>query len=107
EAEVNGSATRIRFLSAMAFIVILLSWFNYINLATAKSMERVSEIGIRKVIGARRLQLILQILAETLLLNSMAIGLAIAAVFLILPQFNHFLDIHLTFGWNEASDFLP
>ncbi len=52
EAEANGSASRINFLLAIALIIIILSWLNYMNLSTAKSLERAKETGIRKVAGA-------------------------------------------------------
>ena len=68
-AEANGSISRIRFLFAIAVVILLLSWLNYINLATAKSLERAKETGIRKVAGAKRPQLIMQSLLESLLLN--------------------------------------
>lgn len=107
EAEANGSISRIRFLSAIALIIVVLSWLNYINLSTAKSMERAREIGIRKVAGAQRPQLILQSLVESLLLNGVAILIAIIFVLLLLPIFNSFLGIPLVLGLANLSTLLP
>ncbi|WP_373519916.1 ABC transporter permease [Pricia sp.] len=91
EAESNGSADSVRLLAIIAFITILLSWMNYMNLSTSKSLERAKEIGVRKVVGARRPQLIVQSLLESALLNFIAIVLAIAVVYLVLPLFNRFV----------------
>ena len=97
EAEANGSADSVRLLAIIAFITILLSWMNYMNLSTSKSLERAKEIGVRKVVGARRPQLIVQSLLESALLNFIAIALAVATVYLLLPLFNRFVgqDFHL------------
>ena len=76
EVSVNGSATRIRFLSAIAFIILILSWLNYINLSATKSLERAKETGIRKVAGAKKSQLMLLSVIESLRGNLIATGLA-------------------------------
>jgi len=107
EAEANGSISRVRFLSAIAFIILILSWLNYVNLATAKSMERSKEVGIRKVAGAQRSQLVLQSLGESLLLNLFAILLAIGLVFLLLPLFNRFVGKELILGLYNMGIILP
>jgi len=107
EAEANGSISRVRFLSAIAFIILILSWMNYVNLATAKSMERSKEVGIRKVAGAQRSQLIFQSLGESLLLNLFAMVLAVGLVFLLLPIFNGFVGKELVLGLSNFSVLLP
>lgn len=106
EAEANGSISRIRFLSAIALIILVLSWLNYVNLATAKSMERSREVGIRKVAGAQRYQLIIQSLGESLLLNLVALLLALGLVYLLLPVFNSFVGKELTLGLSNLSTIL-
>ncbi len=107
EAEANGSASRVRFLLAIAFIIIVLSWLNYINLSTAKSLERAKETGIRKVAGALKPQIIVQSLLESLLVNFAAIVLAIVIVLAVLPIFNGFIAKELTIGPATIKDFLP
>lgn len=107
EAEANGSISRVRFLSAIAFIILILSWLNYVNLATAKSMERSKEVGIRKVAGAQRSQLIFQSLGESLLLNLFAMFLAIGLVYLLLPLFNRFVGKELVLGLSNLGIILP
>tara|TARA_R110002167_G_scaffold105006_7_gene270303 strand:+ start:481 stop:2898 length:2418 start_codon:yes stop_codon:yes gene_type:complete len=107
EAEANGSASRVRFLLAIALIIIILSWLNYVNLSTAKSLERAKETGIRKVAGAQKPQIILQSILESLLLNLIAIVLATTMVLILLPIFNNYIDKDLTVGLSNLKDFLP
>jgi putative ABC transport system permease protein len=92
EAETNGSVVQIRFLSAVAVIILLLSWLNYINLSNAKSLERAKEVGIRKASGAKKGQLITQFLFESLLLNLGAIVMALVLALLLLPYFSSFTE---------------
>lgn len=82
------------FLSALALLVLLTACFNYTNLSVAKSLTRVKEIGIRKVIGARRHSIMLQFMAEAVLTALMAFVLAMLMLELvILPQFSGFFII--------------
>ena len=87
EAEVNGSRRTVSFLSLIAFFILIIAWINYLNLTTAKSMERAKEIGIRKVIGSNRRQLIFQFMAESFLVNLMAAVLAIVVSQLLMTPF--------------------
>lgn len=107
EAEANGNASRVNFLLAIAFIIILLSWLNYVNLSTSKSLERAKETGIRKVAGAQRPQIILQSLLESFLLNTIAIVIALLIVLIILPTFSSFIGKELTLGLSNIKEFLP
>ncbi len=107
EAEANGNVNSVRLLAIIAFITILLSWMNYVNLSTSKSMERAKEIGVRKVVGARRPQLILQSLIESGLLNGIAIVLAIGAAFVLLPAFNRFVGLELELDAAQIKRLLP
>lgn len=88
EAEANGNGQSVSFLFMIAFFIIAIAWINYINLATARSMERAREVGVRKVVGALRWNLIAQFLVESLLLNFIALVLAIGIVLLLTPWFN-------------------
>lgn len=74
--------------SALALFIILLACINFMNLSTARSQNRSKEVGVRKVIGATRPQLIRQFLNESLLLSLFALFLAIGMVYLALPLFN-------------------
>ncbi|MEX0290898.1 MAG: ABC transporter permease [Flavobacteriaceae bacterium] len=107
EAEVNGSGNSIRLLAIIAFITLLLSWMNYMNLSSSKSLERAREIGIRKVSGAQKPQLITQFLLESAMLNFMAIVLAIVTIYLVLPGFNKFVGQELGFDIKQFKSLLP
>jgi putative ABC transport system permease protein len=99
EAEVNGNGRAVSFLFLIAFFIIGIAWINYINLTTARSMERAREIGVRKVLGALRLDLIRQFLIESVLLNVIALAAALMAVSELAPVFHRFI------GRTEASGF--
>jgi len=88
EAEVNGNGQSVSFLFLIAFLIIGIAWINYINLATARSLERAREVGVRKVVGAVKRNLIIQFMMESFLLNLVALVVAAAIVFLLMPWFN-------------------
>ena len=85
ELKVNGNATYISFLSLVAALILIIALVNYINLTTAKAVARGSEVGLRKVMGALRTQLIKQFLFESLLLNGVAFLLAITFLQIAMP----------------------
>ncbi len=87
EAEVNGDGDSVYALLVISFFIVLIAWVNYINLATAKSMERAREVGLRKVLGSQKGQLIRQFLTESFLVNLFAVMLAFVIVALVLPPF--------------------
>lgn len=88
EAGINGNIKLIYFLSTIAFFILIIAWINYINLSTARSIDRAKEVGIRKVSGSTKWQLIGQFLFEALLLNILAIILSLTIVQLSQPLFN-------------------
>lgn len=88
EAEVNGDGDSVYALLGISFFIIIIAWVNYINLATAKSMERAREVGLRKVLGSQRSQLIRQFLTESFIINLLAVILAFGIVILVLPGFS-------------------
>jgi putative ABC transport system permease protein len=75
-------------LGIIAGLIILIAWFNYINLSTANAFKRANEVGVRKVIGATQRNLILQFIGESFLLNVLSFFLAVAFVVLLQPSFN-------------------
>ncbi|MEM8507374.1 MAG: ABC transporter permease [Bacteroidota bacterium] len=107
EAEANGSGSSVRLLAIIAFITLVLSWINYMNLSSSKSLERAKEIGVRKVVGAQKIQLIQQFLLESALLNGIAIILALIAAYLFLPGFNAFVEQDLRFDGTQLKGLLP
>jgi putative ABC transport system permease protein len=90
EAEVNGNGGAVAFLFLIAIFIIFIAWINYINLATARSVERAREVGVRKVLGASRTGLIRQFLMESFLLNCISLVLSIAIFALLLRPFDYF-----------------
>lgn len=91
ELKVNGNANYVSFLSLIAGLILLIALLNYINLTTAQAIVRSKEVGLRKVMGALRPQLIKQFLLESLLLNAAAFVLAIVLVQAALPFFTQLL----------------
>jgi len=91
EAEVNGNGRAVGFLFLIAFFIIVIAWVNYTNLATARSLERAKEVGVRKVLGAARRDLIFQFLTESFLLNFLSLVIAIGAAWLLTPAFNRLI----------------
>jgi putative ABC transport system permease protein len=85
-------------LAGIALFIIVTACINFINLATGQAATRAREVGVRKVLGARRLQLVGQFLAETALQVVAAILLALLTVALLLPQLSTWLDIHIDAG---------
>lgn len=87
EAELNGSAEPVTFLSIIAIFIVFIAWVNYVNLATSRSLDRAREVGIRKVLGSLRGQLIRQFLFESVIINFLAVVLALGIVALAIPSF--------------------
>ncbi|HEX2935766.1 MAG TPA: FtsX-like permease family protein, partial [Bacteroidales bacterium] len=85
---------------------IVLSWLNYMNLTTSNSMERLKEVGVRKVNGARRRQLILQFMSESIMLNIIAILIASLLVIFSLPYLNAFTGKNLIIGLSWSTSLL-
>ena len=84
----NGNRTNVYVFSIVAAFILLIACFNFINLTTARSTERAREVGIRKVVGAARAQLMRQFIGESLLLSLIAFVLAVCVAALLLPLFN-------------------
>ena len=95
ESEPPGNADAVRFMSLIALIILAIAWINYINLATARALDRAREVGLRKVIGAMRSQLIGQFMMEALVVNFAAACLAVALAQLALPFFHTLIGIEV------------
>ena len=81
--------------------VLLLACINFMNLSTARSEKRAKEVGIRKAIGSLRSQLIIQFLSESLLVATLAFGLCLLLVLLLLPFFNEVSDKRIALPWTN------
>jgi putative ABC transport system permease protein len=105
EAEVNGDGKSVGFLFMIAFFIIAIAWINYTNLATARSLERAKEVGVRKVLGALRTDLIAQFLTESLLLNLIAFALALVATYILTPSFNELIGTTATGTFSMPANY--
>ncbi|MFC1476890.1 TonB-dependent receptor domain-containing protein [candidate division KSB1 bacterium] len=95
---VTSSVLLIYFLSGLALFILLIACINFINLTTARSARRITEVGLRKVVGAYRKQLVLQFLGESVFFSVVALLLAAAVVEFSLPYLNNVIPIkHYTF----------
>lgn len=92
----RGNITYVRALTIIAAFILLIACFNFVNLATAKSLQRGKEVGIRKAVGAGRKQLMLQFIGETIVLSCISIVLAVALASLLLPWLNQFTGKQIT-----------
>tara|TARA_Y100001980_G_C14556898_1_gene352716 strand:+ start:2619 stop:5126 length:2508 start_codon:yes stop_codon:yes gene_type:complete len=88
EISANNNESTLYFLTIVAVFIICIALINFINLSTAKSMDRAREVGIKKVVGANRGMLIRQFLLESLLINFIAMVLSICLVIVLIPSFN-------------------
>ncbi|MDJ1482990.1 ABC transporter permease [Cytophagaceae bacterium YF14B1] len=86
-------------LSGIALFILLIACINFVNLTLARSLKRAKEIGVRKVVGSGRKQLIMQFMGESFVLCSIAFGLAIGLVEIILPTFNQLADKKLALSY--------
>ncbi|XOV95251.1 MAG: ABC transporter permease [Bacteroidota bacterium] len=96
EISANGNESTLYFLVIVAAFIIGIALINFINLSTAKSMDRAREVGIKKVVGAHRGMLIRQFLLESLLINFFAIILSIGLVSLLIPPFNELVGYEIS-----------
>jgi putative ABC transport system permease protein len=88
EFEANGNSSYIYIFSFIAILILVIACVNFMNLSTARSAGRAKEVGIRKVAGSTRQNLIVQFLIESLLLTFFSLLLALALALLLLPMFN-------------------
>ncbi|HKB42981.1 MAG TPA: ABC transporter permease [Chitinophagaceae bacterium] len=99
----GGRIEYVRLFSIISVFILLIACINFMNLATARSVKRAKEVGVRKVVGAAKKLLFTQFLAEALLTTFIAVIVAVALVFLILPEFNAITEKHLTLHIENPS----
>ncbi len=99
EMKPNSDWTTVYGFAAIAGLILLIACINFMNLATARAMQRSREVSLRKVVGADRSQLIVQFLGESILLSVLALVLALAFVEIVLPYFAQFLDRDLSLNY--------
>ncbi len=96
ELDGNGNAEFVYIFSAIALLILLIACVNFMNLSTARSSNRAKEVGVRKVLGSLKKNLVQQFLTESLLISFIALIFAILVAWLLLPYFNQLAgkDIH-------------
>lgn len=105
EAEVNGDGEAVYALLIIAFFIIVIAWVNYINLSTARSIDRAKEVGVRKVMGSIRPQLIRQFLFESIILNTLAVVLSMLLVLATYRYFNTLTGKEMTLSLFTTASF--
>ncbi|MFC0515193.1 ABC transporter permease [Mucilaginibacter angelicae] len=97
EFQPNGDGKSVYLLLGIAIFVIIIAWINYINLATARGIGRAKEVGVRKTLGSAKGQLVTQFMLEAMMLNAIAIGLALLIIMACLPAFANISGMQMGF----------
>jgi putative ABC transport system permease protein len=92
----TGNGKMIYSLIIIAAFILLMAWINYINLTTSRALERAREVGVRKVVGAEKRQLISQFMIETIVVNALALVIAFTMIQLLQVQFNSLVNLNLS-----------
>lgn len=98
----EGRITFVWLFIAIGIFVLFLACINFMNLSTARSEKRSKEVGIRKTVGSKKKQLVIQFLSESLLISSLATVLAFLLVLLSLPWFNELAGKDMGIPWSNA-----
>lgn len=106
EFGVNGHIKYIYLFLGVALLILLIACINYVNLATARSVKRAMEVGVRKVMGAHRSQLIGQFMSEAIIPAFFALLIAVLTVLLLLPTFNALTARQITLDLLHSGGFL-
>lgn len=102
-----GSLGTVLLLIAVAVLILIIAWVNYINLCTAQALKRSKETGVRKVMGASRWQLVLQFMGETMLFTVIGLMLSFMLLQLLQPLFNRFTEKDLSLTILNHGYFWP
>lgn len=105
QPEERGDGDSVYALSIIALFILIIAWVNYINLATAKSFDRANEVGVRKVMGAQKDQLMKQFLSEAFLVNLLAAMISVLVVRLVWPYFSELSGRNIPLGFMMQQDF--
>jgi putative ABC transport system permease protein len=103
----RGRMSDIYIFSSMGLFLLLIACVNYINLATSKAMVRSREVGVRKVVGAKKAQLIVQFLMESFIVTFISAIIALIAMDLCFPIFNQITGNEFDVTWKNLRNFIP
>ncbi len=107
EFEPNGNKAYVYIFFIVAMFILAIASINFVNLTTARSANRAKEVGIRKVVGSVRQQLIQQFLGESILISTLSVTLSVIAVKVLLPYFSNLVGTHLEFNILQEVLILP
>jgi putative ABC transport system permease protein len=99
ESEARGDISYIYIFSAVGVFMLVIACINYMNLATARSANRSKEVGVRKVMGSQRKQLIIQFITESMVIALLSLVLSLVLIFTLLPLFNTLANKELPYGY--------
>lgn len=102
----HGDKTVVYIFLSIAVLILLIACINFMNLSTIRAVERSKEVGLRKVLGAMRNNLVWQFIGESVLLSAIACLLSVGLLFLVMPWYNQLLGYTLTVSWNAAYIYL-
>ncbi len=105
EIKATGDGEATYFLLAIGLFVLIIAWINYINLTTAHSLRRAREVGVRKVLGSFKRQLVGQFMLESATINVLGLILASLFILAVFPYFNGFLGRSVAYTWPDATYF--
>ena len=107
EIEPPGNPLYVYLFLGAAIMILLIAGINFMNLATAQSSSRSREVGLRKVVGSRKPQLVSQFLTESVVLSLLALAVAVVLVYLLMPAYNNLIGMNLEFNIFSHNWSLP
>jgi putative ABC transport system permease protein len=107
EFEANGNQTYIVILSVISVIILLIACINFMNLSTAKSSIRAKEVGVRKIVGSSRKEIMQQFLSESILMSFLSLALGLAAIHILLPAYRNFVGRNLSLPCLDNAAVIP
>lgn len=102
----HGDKSVVYIFISIAALILIIACINFMNLSTIRAVERSKEVGLRKVLGALRNNLVLQFIGESVLLTLISSLLSIGLLLLLLPAYNHLLGYTLSVSWNSLPIYL-
>lgn len=102
----HGDKTVVYIFLSIAVLILLIACINFMNLSTIRAVDRSKEVGLRKVLGALRTNLVWQFIGESILLTTISCLLSIGFLLLIMPLYNQLLGYSLTVSWNASPIYL-
>lgn len=105
ELQPNSNIAYIYIFSTIAIFILLIGCINFMNLSTARSTQRAREVSLRKVVGARKQQLVVQFLGESVVMAALALVLSLILIQVLLPVFNNLADKQLTLSYIQHWPF--